>query len=142
MTTDQASLLGFPNPIIGVAVFPVVAATGAVLVGGSRLPRWYWLALQAGVTMGAILVGWLFFQSLYRINALCPYCMVVWVVVLPIAWYTTRRNLLAAALGGVMARNRLARVLTEWHVLVIGTVFLAMVVLILQRFWDYWVTLV
>ena len=25
-------------------------------------------------------VHWLIFQSLYRIGALCPYCMVVWAV--------------------------------------------------------------
>ena len=80
MESAQASLLGFPNPIIGVAAFPVVVATGAALLGGARLPRWYWLGLQAGVTAALGLVAWLVFQSLYRIGALCPYCMVVWVV--------------------------------------------------------------
>ena len=35
MESAQASLLGFPNPIIGVAAFPVVVATGAALLGGA-----------------------------------------------------------------------------------------------------------
>src|SRR5688572_1361903 len=50
MESAQAALLGFPNPIIGVAAFPVVVATGAALLAGGRLARWYWLGLQAGVT--------------------------------------------------------------------------------------------
>ena len=35
MESAQASLLGFPNPIIGVAAFPVVVATGAALLGAA-----------------------------------------------------------------------------------------------------------
>src|SRR5829696_2267334 len=70
MESAQASLLGFPNPVIGVAAFPVVMATGMALLAGGRLARWYWLGLQAGVTVAFALIGWLVFQSLYRIGAL------------------------------------------------------------------------
>ena len=42
METAQASLLGFPNPIIGVAAFPVLITTGMALLAGGRLARWYW----------------------------------------------------------------------------------------------------
>lgn len=78
MTTDQAEVFGFPNPLIGLVAFPVVAATGVAVLAGARLPRWWWLSLQAGALFGVGFVHWLFFQSLYRIGALCPYCMVVW----------------------------------------------------------------
>ena len=36
---------------------------------------------------------WLIFQSLYVIGALCPYCMAVWAVTIPICWYVTLHNL-------------------------------------------------
>lgn len=29
------------------------------------------------MTPGVVFIGWLTFQSLYRINALCPYCILV-----------------------------------------------------------------
>lgn len=45
------------------------------------LPRWYWIGLAVGILVGVAFVHWLIFQSLYRIGALCPYCMVVWAVI-------------------------------------------------------------
>ena len=48
------------------------------------LPRWYWAGLAAGTLLGTVFVHWLIFQSLYRIGALCPYCMVVWAVTIPL----------------------------------------------------------
>lgn len=139
MESAQASLLGFPNPIIGVAAFPVVIATAAALLAGARLARWYWWGLQAGVTAAFLLVAWLVFQSLYRIGALCPYCMVVWVVVLPMAWYVTLRNLRTGVLGG---SRRLARTLDDWSAPLLFGAFALLALLVLQRFWSYWSTLI
>ncbi|GFJ93481.1 vitamin K epoxide reductase family protein [Phytohabitans rumicis] len=93
MNTPQAEVFGFPNPLLGVAMFPVVVATGVAVLGGIRLPRWWWLSMQAGTILGIGLVHWLFVQSLYRIGALCPYCMVVWVVTIIVFSYTTLHNL-------------------------------------------------
>jgi uncharacterized membrane protein len=141
MESAQASLLGFPNPVIGVAAFPVVIATGAALLAGARLARWYWAGLQVGVTVAMVFVGWLVFQSLYRIGALCPYCMVVWAVVIPLFWYVTARNAAAGVLG-THPGGRLATVLRDWRSpLVFGT-FLLVVLLVLERFWSYWSSLV
>lgn len=139
MESAQAALLGFPNPIIGVAAFPVVIATAAALLAGARLARWYWLGLQAGVTVALLLISWLVFQSLYRIGALCPYCMVVWVVVIPMFWYVTLRNLRAGVLGGSRA---LSRTLDDWSAPLLFGAYAVVVLLILQRFWSYWSTLV
>ena len=141
MESAQASLLGFPNPIIGVAAFPVVLATGMALLAGGRLARWYWLGLQAGVTVALALISWLVFQSLYRIGALCPYCMVVWIVVIPLFWYVTLRNLSAGAFGESTARSRRAEVLRDWSAPGLFGAYLLVVLLILERFWDYWSTL-
>lgn len=141
MKTDQAEVFGFPNPMIGVASFAVVAATGAAVLAGGRLARWYWLGLQAGVTFGVGFVAWLAFQSLYRIGALCPYCMVVWVVVLPTFWYVSLRNLHAGVFGEAAQRSRVANVLQSYHAPPLLAVFLLLLVLIAQRFWSYWSTL-
>lgn len=141
MESAQASLFGFPNPILGVAAFPIVATTGVVLLAGGRLTRWYWAGLQLGVTSGLLLVGWLMVQSLYRIGALCPYCMVVWVVVVTTFWYVTLRNLEQGVLGSRAARSDLTRGAREWHAPVLLVAFLAVSTLIAVRFWSYWSTL-
>ncbi|GAB3939061.1 vitamin K epoxide reductase family protein [Micromonospora vulcania] len=93
MTTPQAEAFGIPNPLIGIAGFAAVATIGVVLLAGARLPGWFWLGLQAGATFGVIFVHWLIYQSLYVIGALCPYCMLVWAVTIPIFLYVTVRAL-------------------------------------------------
>jgi len=142
MSTEQAEVFGFPNPLIGVAAFPVAAATGAALLAGARLARWYWLGLQVGVTLATVFVGWLIFQSLYRIEALCPYCMAVWCVVLPLFWYVTLRNLGTGVLGARMAQSRGVGVLRDAHALVLTMVFVLILGLITEQFWYYWSTLI
>lgn len=141
METAQASLLGFPNPIIGVAAFPVVVTTGVAVLAGAHLARWYWIGLQAGVTAALAFVVWLAFQSIYRIGALCPYCMVVWAVVIPLFWYVTLRNLSRGALGERLQRSRVTTASTEWHGPILLVPFLVLLALIAERFWSYWSTL-
>lgn len=142
MVTDQAEVFGFPNPLLGIAAFPVVMATGAALLAGARFARWYWIGLQAGVTFGLGFVVWLMFQSLYRIGALCPYCMVVWAVVLPVFWYVTLRNAGAGLFGAKSAGARVVRTLREWHLFALTLAVLLVLVLIIEQFWYYWKTLV
>ncbi|MEP7737879.1 vitamin K epoxide reductase family protein [Nocardioides sp. 31GB23] len=141
MESAQASLLGFPNPVIGVAGFPVVLATGAALLAGARLARWYWMGLQVGATAALALVGWLAFQSLYRIGALCPYCMVVWAVVVPLFYYVTVRNLAQGVLGAAMADSAITRTVRDWHAPVLLLVFVGVLALVAVQFWSYWSTL-
>ena len=137
MTTDQAEAFGFPNPIIGVAGFAAVLTTGVALLAGATYRRWYWLGLQAGVTFGVAFVHWLIFQSLYRIGALCPYCMVVWVVTIAIFLHVTLANVLAGRLPGGGA----TAVVDEYRGVVLTAWFLVIAALIAKRFWDYWETL-
>ena len=141
METAQAALLGFPNPIIGVAAFPVVVTTGVAILAGAQLARWYWLGLQIGVTAGLALVIWLAFQSIYRIGALCPYCMVVWAVVIPLFWYVTLRNLSDGAVGERARRSSATSTLTEWHAPLLLLAFLVLIGSITEQFWSYWSTL-
>lgn len=141
METAQASLLGFPNPIIGVAAFPVLVTTGMVVLAGGRLARWYWAGLQIGVTTALALVSWLAFQSIYRIGALCPYCMVVWAAVIPLFWYVTLRNLSQGVLGAGARNNRATEFVREWHAPLLLVPFVVLVVSITERFWFYWSTL-
>lgn len=141
MSTAQAELFGFPNPLLGIVGFTVVVVTGAVLLGGARLPRWYWLGLQVGVTFSMGFVAWLIFQSVYRIGALCPYCMVVWAVMPLIFWFVTQRNVRCGVFGSRMAASALVVSATRWQSVVLTIAYLLLVALILERFWFYWSTL-
>jgi uncharacterized membrane protein len=136
MVTPQAALFGFPNPLIGIAAFTVVTVTGVLAVADVRLPRWYWSGLAVGTLLGTVFVHWLIFQSLYRIGALCPYCMVVWAVTIPLLVVVSSIALRP------LAGNPFARAVHQWRWSLTALWFTALLLLILVRFWDYWSTLI
>ena len=141
MSTSAAEAFGFPNPILGVAAFPVVITTGVILLAGVVLPRAYWRGLQVGVTLGVVFVHWLMFQSLYRIDALCPYCMAVWAVVIPTFIYVTLNNFSTGALPAPRRLRSFVAVIDDYRGVVLTGWYLAILAAITQRFWDYWQTL-
>ncbi|MGA5464961.1 vitamin K epoxide reductase family protein [Mycobacterium sp. NPDC050041] len=135
MTTPQASAFGFPNSLMGIIAFTVVLVTGVLAVAKVSLPRWYWMGLAAGTLLGTVFVHWLIFQSLYRIGALCPYCMVVWAVTIPLLVVVSSIALQPAQ------GNAVTRALHQWRWSLVALWFTGLVLLILERFWDYWSTL-
>ncbi|MDR7384576.1 vitamin K epoxide reductase family protein [Promicromonospora iranensis] len=92
MDSWQGALLGFPNPYLGLAAFPVVITTGVVVLVGARLPRWYWTSLLIGTVLGQALIFFLMATSFYVIVALCPACMIVWTIMWPLLWYQVVRG--------------------------------------------------
>jgi uncharacterized membrane protein len=136
MVTPQASVLGFPNPLLGIAGFAVVVVSGVLAVTKVPLPRWYWIGLTAGTLIGAVFVHWLIFQSLYRIGALCPYCMVVWAVTVTLLVVAA-----TVAFRPACQQKGGARLLYQWRWSLVTFWFTAVVLLIMARFWDYWSTL-
>ncbi|HSS23447.1 MAG TPA: vitamin K epoxide reductase family protein, partial [Mycobacterium sp.] len=138
MVTPQASLLGFPNPLLGIVGFTVVVVTGVLAVTKVSLPQWYWVGLTVGTLVGAAFVHWLIFQSLYRIGALCPYCMVVWVVTISLLVVVSSiafRPVLNGRDSVVLS------VLFQWRWSIAALWFTAVFLLIMVRFWNYWSTL-
>jgi uncharacterized membrane protein len=136
MVTPQASILGFPNPLLGIVGFTVVVVTGVLAVAKVSLPQWYWVGLTAGILVGAAFVHWLIFQSLYRIGALCPYCMVVWAVTITLLVVVS-----SIAFRPVLESRAVAQVLFQWRWSITALWFTAVFLLIMVRFWNYWSTL-
>jgi uncharacterized membrane protein len=136
MITPQASAFGFPNPLIGIVAFTIVVVTGVLAVVKVRLPRWYWGGLAVGTLLGVGFIHWLIFQSLYRIGALCPYCMVVWAVTIPLL------VVVASIALQPQLENGVARFIYQWRWSLVTLWFTALILMILVRFWNYWSTLI
>ena len=75
--TWQANLLGFPNAFLGLIAEPVVITMAVASLGKVKFPRWFMFAAQIVYTIGLIFAYWLFYQSMFHINALCPWCLLV-----------------------------------------------------------------
>lgn len=135
MRSPQAQTFGVPNPFLGLAAFPALALLGLQLAAGGALARPVAVLLQAGLTAGVVFVHWLAFQSLYRIGALCPFCIAVWIATIAAFWYVTLTNI-----GSLAQRptpgGRVAGALRRNHAVVLTAWFLVLATLVLERFWN------
>lgn len=79
MKTWQASVFfGIPNMFWGLMSFPVLITVAvAALWGGATYKKGFLLAMNIGILLGTLFAYWLFFNSLYAIQVLCPWCLVV-----------------------------------------------------------------
>lgn len=84
MQSEQASVFAIPNPFIGLTGFGVVIAIGVALLARAKFRAWFWYGFLGGLVLGVFFVHWLAYEAVYSIQALCPYCMVVWAMVLPL----------------------------------------------------------
>lgn len=131
LATPQAAAFGFPNPILGLAGFLIVILIGLMQIKGVRFWRWVWLAIQSGVTLGLLFVHWLIYQSIFQIKALCLYCMVVWLAMILLFWYTTLHNLKEGGIKTLVQQYHF-QILLLWYAAILGT--------ILWQFWGFWQT--
>lgn len=136
--SKQAEAFGFPNPYIGLVAFPMVATIGLALFAGAKFKRWFWLGLEAGTIFGIGFIHWLFFETVYRIHALCPYCMVVWVVTITTFWYTTLYNIQAGHINVPLRMKPVTDFMVRHHLDILVLWFLVIAGLILKHFWYYY----
>ena len=135
INTEQASLFGFPNPVLGVIGFTIVIMFGALLLTGVILPKAMWLGLNIGALAGMFFVIWLVGQSLYVIGALCPWCMVVWAVTIPIFWQVTTDNLVSKRL---YLGKSLSEIIVALKWILVASSYLIIMALIFIRWQDFW----
>lgn len=138
IVTEQASVFGFPNPIIGLIAFSVVITLAVILLARVVLPGWIWLGLNLGALGGMAFAGWLIFQSLYVIDALCPWCMVAWVGTILIFWMSTAENAKAGRFTRGGTPGFVSDIFGSLRWLLIGATFLVILTLIFINWMDFW----
>ena len=100
----QGAVFGFPNPILGLGGFVAPIAVGVGLLAGARFARWFWVLFNVGIAGALAFVIWLISQSIFVLGTLCPWCMLVWTVTIPLFWIVTGRNLAEGVYGGALVR--------------------------------------
>ena len=141
MKTEQANLLGVPNTIFGLIAFSMLFTFGVLLAAGAQVKRGIWLGAQLAALIGMIFMHYLFFQGVFRINAICPWCFVVWMITIPTFWYITIYNL---KVENIRLRGKLKSAsgfLQRHHGDMLGLWYLVIFGILLQHFWYYWSTL-
>jgi uncharacterized membrane protein len=129
----QGSLLGFPNPLIGLMAFVAPVAVGVALLAGARFARWFWILFNVGLLGAMVFIHWLMTQTVFVIGTLCPWCMLVWLIVIPLFWYGTVNNL-ARNFGLSEGAASLFRSALPWTWLIVLLNYLVIVAIILSNF--------
>ena len=129
----QGSAFGFPNPILGLGGFAAVIAVGVGLLAGATFARWFWIAFNLGIAGALAFVIWLIGQSIFVLGTLCPWCMLVWLVTIPLFWVVTSRNLAQGVYGS--APKRVGSALLRW-VIPISVICYVVIALIAQLVLD------
>jgi uncharacterized membrane protein len=130
MQTWQAHVFGFPNMYIGLMAFPIVITIALLGLSGAVLPIWFYRAVNIGFLLGAIFAYWLFFSSLYVIQVLCPWCLVVTFSTTLLLASITRYNVLHN--GGYGIRKDLLKRLRKFYESGYDKLFIASWIVILM----------
>ena len=127
--TWQARILGFPNAFLGIFFEAVVLAISVGIFAGVKFPRWYMLGTNLLYTIALFFAFWLFGQSYFIIQVLCPWCLLITLTTTLVFGGITRINVRD---GVIPAPEGLRRIVAQgldwalWGLIVFGV--LAMVV--------------
>lgn len=90
---ESAELFGFPNSFLGLIAEPVVITVAIAGLAGIKFPRRFMFAAQIGYALGFAFAIYLFFTSMFVIQALCPWCLLVTASTTFVFFSITRYNI-------------------------------------------------
>lgn len=125
----QGSVFGFPNPVVGVIGWPIVIVIGFGILAGAQFARWFWLLFNLGVAGAFAFVVWLIYQSIYVLDVLCPWCMLTWLVTIPVFLAVTFVNVRDGRFSQSDTARRIGRSLFAWLPLITILSYLVVVIL-------------
>ncbi len=134
MQSWQSEVFGFPNMLIGLMAYSVVITLAVLGLAGVRLPRRILIAANVCFLLGAIFAYWLFFNSLYVIQVLCPWCLIVTfattILLEVLTYYNLRENTFGFSKGWNKKIQKFLDsgydklIVASWIVILIALVFI------------------
>ena len=118
VSSEQSEAFGFPNTFMGIVGFSVVVTLGVLLASGVTFPRWIWGGLGLGTLFGIGFVTWLQYQAIWEIGKLCPWCMVVWAMMIPMFVAVTAR-----VTGSRFLKNWTVLISALWIIVIVATIW-------------------
>lgn len=138
MKTWQAHVFGFPNMLIGLMGFPIVVTIALLGLTRMRFPRWFLIGAEIGYGFWTLFAYWLFFNSVYVIQVLCPWCLVVTFSMTMLAATITRYNLRQNTFGLKKAVHKKVNSFLDkdYDKLIVATWIVLLIALVFAKFGD------
>jgi uncharacterized membrane protein len=137
MSQPQAEIWGIPNTIFGIIAFSAIITIGAAMLFGAKYNKRFWQLFQLGALGGLLGAGYLFFQGVYRIGAVCPWCALTWVSVIALNVYLLVWNLRTGNITLPKRFKSAGAFIQANHAGILLSIYIVIVCLILKRFWYF-----
>lgn len=139
INSPEASIFTIPNPAFGILGFGLVVSVGMMLLAGAKdLKKWFWQAFLLGAAVGVGSCAWLISETLYEIGSICLYCSGAWAVTIA-AFVATLKHV--SEVGAIKLPDKFKGVIEKYPLEIIISIYGFVILLILQRFWSYWTSL-
>lgn len=139
INSPEASVFTLPNPVFGVLGFGLVISVGMVLLAGAKdLKKWFWQAFLLGTALGFTSCIWLISETLYEIGSICLYCSGAWAVTIATFVATLKKT---SQEGAIRLPAKVKGTVEKYPLEIIVSIYGVIILLILQRFWNYWISL-
>ncbi len=139
INTRGDNIFGLPYPYYGIAAFATLLTVGVTMLAGGKPNKYYWRAFLVVSGLGVIGAYALLLKSVFKIHALCPFCLSVDVATTTIFWYAllyivdnkylVLNNTTFKKIYPFIRRHHLD-ILLFWFILVIA--------FLLNHFWYYY----
>lgn len=140
--SSDGSFLGIPHPFLGIMAFTALLVFSVLLIAGTRFKEWIWRAALLAALVGVATVGYFVYESLFILGSLCPWCMTIWVAIIPLFFgmvsYVSQNKILKYKSPRL---RQLTTFLAKENVLLQTLLFMLIAYGILVKFWYYWSTL-
>jgi uncharacterized membrane protein len=129
LLSPGGNLLGFSNSIIGMVLFtgPIFAAVAGFAAPGGLRP-WFWRTFAVFVTGAFLLVHFFAYRSVFEYSSLCPWCMIIWLVTIPLFFTVLGWTLRAGVWGMRGAAQRVGAAILSWLPLIVIADYLVIAV--------------
>lgn len=136
MQTWQAQVFGFPNMFIGLMGFPLVIMIALLGLSRVAFPRWFAIGMELGILFWTLFAYWLFFSSVYVIQVLCPWCLVVTfsmtMLLATTTYYTISKNSFGISAKPLAAIRKF--IANGYYQLMVATWVVFMIALVILKF--------
>ncbi len=138
MKTWQATVFGFPNMFIGLIGFPIVITIALLGLSSVKFPRWFLIGAEVGIAFWTLFAYWLFFNSVYAIQVLCPWCLVVTFSMTILLATITRYNVMHGTFNIPKKANKQLKQLFEkdFDKLFVASWIVLLIMLVIIKFGD------
>jgi uncharacterized membrane protein len=133
----QESVFGFPNAILGLIGFTVILMIGVSLLSGAHFSGWFWKGLMGVFFLTLLFVHWLIFTSIFIIEALCIFCLVIWIITIALFVSLSDYVLKLNVFGESLFFKKMQGFLQRYGLIILGWWYFVIAGVIVSHFWEY-----